>query len=268
MTPDTTPARTWDDFRRRWAGPHNFLLEGACAPFDFDFPPIDQVIAELAADEQARVTCGHKGGSLDMVDYREHFRSLPLEKAMEEPFSLAHFKLSNLDAPGKFLHGFGQRVLEPWKQTFTAAGFTFDRCYPIIFISGRDSATNYHMDLSHVLAWQIYGTKRFCGLKDPDRWAPKDMRLNYKPGPGNCDRPDDLTEDDELCHMMPPGAALWNVLLTPHWVDSVGDEIAMSVNFSHGGVRLNGQLSPNEAEVEAYREADPEHAPKRVRSTY
>lgn len=88
-----------------------------------------------------------------------------------------------------------------------------DRCYPIVFISGKGSATNYHMDFSHVLAWQIYGTKRFCGLVDPDRWASREARVNYKPGA--FPKPADIREEHSLCYDMRPGDKLWNVLLTP-----------------------------------------------------
>jgi hypothetical protein len=70
------------------------------------------------------------------------------------------------------------------------------------------------MDFSHVMAWQIHGTKTFCGLSDPNRWAPSETRLHYKPP--NLDRPEELSEADALCYTMPPGSVLWNVLLTPH----------------------------------------------------
>jgi hypothetical protein len=266
--PDITSVTTWDAFRQHWRGPHNFLMGGECSPLAFKFPPVDRVIAELSADAEARITCGIRGNTLDLADYSTHFRSLSIEKAMQEPFSLAHFKLSRFDAPGKFLHGFGVQVLERWQKAITAAGFTFDRCNPIIFISGLKSATNYHMDFSHVLAWQIYGTKNFCGLRDPDRWAPRPVRVNYKPGTGEFQRPADLSADDLHCLRMPPGAALWNVLLTPHEVLGEGDQVAMSVNLSHGGLRLHGQLSPNEAELEESRRAQSEQASVPVKGTY
>ena len=102
-----------------------------------------------------------------------------------------------------------------------------------------------------MLAWQIYGTKRFCGLKDPNRWAPREVRVNYQAG--QFARPSELTDADALCHAMRPGDALWNVLLTPHWVEA-GDEVALSVNISHGGLRYRGKLSRNEQELVEHRE--------------
>lgn len=259
--------RTWEEFQHRWADVHNFLVADECVPFDFNMPPLDRVISELRDDEQARITSGTRtlGLRKPLVDISEEFRAKPVEQAMEGPFALAHFKLSRFDGPGKFLHGFLAGVLDPWRQALLTAGFTFDRCYPIIFISGKGCATNYHMDLSHVLAWQIYGQKRFCGVKDPERWGPREVRLNCT-GP-EFGRPDDLTDDDALCYDMPPGTVLWNSFLTPHWVDA-GDGVAMSVNISHGGLRYQGQLCPHEQELVEHQAANPDTAAKGPTSTY
>lgn len=261
----TDTVDTWAEFGRRWAGTRNFLLAGECVPFGFAMPPVDRVVAELRADELARITPGTRGAKLDLADMAAQFRALPVDAALERPFALAHFQLSRFDAPGRFLHGFREQVLEPWQAALNAAGFTFERCYPIIFISGKGCATNYHMDLSHVLAWQVHGRKRFCGLKDPDRWAPREARVNYRPA--EFSRPAGLTDDDALCFDMRPGAVLWNVLLTPHWVEA-GDEVAMSVNISHGGIRHRGELCRNERELAEHRAAHPELAAAGPKGTY
>lgn len=253
--------RTWAEFQQRWAGVHNFLLAGECVPFGFAMPPLDRVVAEMRADPDARITPGAKGDRLQLTDRAAQFRALPVELALESSFALAHFQLARFDAPGKFLHGFTAQVLEPWQRALAAQGFTFERCYPIIFISGKGCATNYHMDFSHVLAWQIYGTKRFCGLKDPDRWASREVRVNYQPE--GFAQPATLTEADALCYTMRPGDVLWNVLLTPHWVEA-GTEVAMSVNLSHGGIRYRGELCPHEAELVAHRGANPLQAPAKA----
>jgi hypothetical protein len=121
------------------------------------------------------------------------------------------------------------------------------------------------MDFSHVLAWQIYGTKRFCGLRDPDRWAPKEARVTY--APANFAKPAELGDDDALCYDMTPGTTLWNCLLTPHWVEAA-NEVAMSVNISHGGLRLNGRLCPHERELEEYRAVNPQKAPAAFKAAY
>lgn len=249
---------TWREFQQRWAGVHNFLMTGDCLPFAFNMPPIERVVAELRDDELARITPGTRGTKQNLTDISESFRAMPIAEALETRFALGHFRLSRFDAPGKFLHGFEDQVLTPWKAALQAAGFTFERCYPIIFISGKGCSTNYHMDLSHVLAWQVYGRKRFCGLQDPERWASRDVRINYRPG--DFEKPAELTEADALCYDMALGDLLWNAFLTPHWVDA-GDEVAMSINISHGGLRLGGQLCPHESELREYQAAKPELAP-------
>jgi hypothetical protein len=58
---------------------------------------------------------------------------------------------------------------------------------------------------------------------------------------------------------MHPGDVLWNVLLTPHWVEA-GEEVALSVNISHGGVRLHGKLFRHEQELEDHRRQQAEKA--------
>lgn len=241
---------TWAGFRIAWDGVCNFLMDGQCVPFAFDLPPISEVVDVLRRDDAVRITPGTYGDTLLMDDIRQTFRALPIDEAMRQKFAIGHFNLENFYSQGQLLHGFEQRVLDPWRNALAAQGFTWERCYPIIFISGAGCSTNFHMDYSHVLAWQIYGNKRFCGLRDPDRWAPHDVRVVYDPG--KFRRPPELTDADALCYDMPPGSVLWNALLTPHWVDA-GDEVAMSINLSHRGLRLNGKLFKHEQELHEYR---------------
>lgn len=237
---------TWEDVCKYWNGPHNFLMTGACVPFSFDMPPIEQVIDEIRRDPDARILPGTKGDRLNLTDVAEDFRKVPIADTLHMQFQLSHFKLQNFYGPGQLFHGFEEQVMEPWEKALAAAGFTWTRCYPIIFISGPGSATNYHMDRSHVIAWQRHGIKRFIGLKDPGRWAPFEERI--LPG-GAMKRPPGLTDDDALPYEMHPGDVLWNVLLTPHWVEAT-DHVAYSLNLSHGGLRRNNQLCRNEQELE------------------
>jgi hypothetical protein len=256
----------WQEFTGAWAGPRNFRMTDDLVSFEFAFPPLEQIVDELRSDADASIKSGLKSSKLDLEQRSpETFRQLPIEQVMEGPFALAHFDLARFDAPGRFLHGFGEKVLNRWERVLADAGFTWERCYPIIFISGKASATNYHMDFSHVMAWQIYGTKRFCGLKDPDRWADSSTRINYKPG--HLEKPVQVREDDSLCYDMRPNDKLWNVLLTPHWVEA-GEEPAMSINISHGGLRHNGRLSPNEEELEQARAAAPHRVEPKLQRRY
>lgn len=256
---------TWDEFRDVWDGVHNFLMAGESAPLAFDFAPLAQIVDEIRNDEEARIGSGAKGRTLLQDDIASQFRALPIEQTLASPFSLAHFRLSRFDKPGGFLHGFKEQVLDRWQDALRNAGFSWDRCYPIIFISGPECATNYHMDFSHVAAWQIYGSKRFCGLKSPGRWAPWRTRMAYSPQ--NFSKPEAITEADALPYQMNPGDVLWNALLTPHWVEA-SNAAAMSVNISHGGLRLNGRLCPFEQELEDHRAANPENTPKKFSAQY
>ena len=240
---------TWEEFRQVWDGVLNFLMVGECVPFSFDMPPVEQVIDEIRRDPDARIWRGARGDSLDQTDISEAFRKLPLQQAVDAQFQMSHFKLSNFYAPGRLFHCFEAQVLDLWRRALADAGFTWTRCYPIIFISGRHCATNYHMDRSHVLAWQRHGVKRFVGLKDPHRWAPIEQRM--LPG-GKMKRPPGITRADTLSYEMKPGDVLWNALLTPHWVEAA-DAVTYSINISHGGLRLNGKLCLHEQELEAWK---------------
>lgn len=256
----------WDGFRENWAGPRNFRIATAMLPLDFAFPALDRIVDEVRADAEASIKSGRKASKLDLKqDSPDAFRLRPLAEVMDGPFALAHFDIGRFDRKGGFLDGFGEQVLDRWETLLRDNGYRWERAYPIIFISGKGSATNYHMDFSHVLAWQVYGTKRFCGLVDPDRWADRDVRVTYTPG--QFEKPSAIREEDSLCYDMRPNDKLWNVLLTPHWVEA-GDEAAMSINISMGGLRLNGALSPNEDELEHYRSANPAAAPARIERRY
>ena len=237
---------TWNDFNAKWDGTQNFLISGECVPFAIQLPPVDRIIAEVRTDEKANIRSGLKGDRLLREDCREGFLALSVDEAMETAFSIAHFELARFDKPGGFFHGGYQAIMEPWTMALKANGFTWDRCNPLLFISGKKCSTNYHMDFSQVLACQVYGAKRFCGVTDPDRWAPQEIRCTYDPK--NFSRPAELTEDDAVCYDMKSGDILWNTLLTPHWVDA-GDQIAVSINISHGGLRRYGKLCQNEQEL-------------------
>ena len=244
---------TWEGFRDAWDGVLNFLMEGECVPFAFDMPTVEEVVDEVRRDPDARIWRGAKGESLDMTDVANDFRRLPVEEAVTSRFQMSHFKLPNFYGRGALFDGFEEAVMEPWRQALRAAGFSFTRCYPILFISGPDAATNYHLDYSHVLVWQRHGTKRFSGLKDPDRWAPLEARIHSK----GAVKPSGIGRDDILSYDLNPGDVLWNAFLTPHWVEAT-DRVTYSINLSHGGLRLHGRLCRHEQELETWRKAHPE----------
>ncbi|WP_135553497.1 P-loop NTPase family protein [Paenibacillus cymbidii] len=244
---------SWERFRSEWDGVINFLMKGETVPFHYRMPPIERIVEELRHHPDSRITPGTKGNKLDLTDISESFRKMPIEEAVDSAFALAHFKLPAFYGSGKLLDGFEEQVLQPWQRALREAGFTWERCYPILFISGPGRTTNYHLDYSHVLAWQVHGTKTFVGLKDPDRWAPLAVRLHCK----GTERPADIGPEDELAYVMTPGTVLWNTFLTPHWVEA-SDRAACSVNISHGGLRYKGRLCLHEQEVVDWQLANPD----------
>lgn len=246
---------TWPEFQESWDGVLNFLMEGEVVPFRYSMPAIERIVETLRFDPDTRITPGVKGSALELTDITASFRQLPLEQAIQAPFSLAHFKLSKFYGEGGLLEGFEEGIMQPWMEALQAAGFTWTRCYPIMFISGPNCATNYHLDYSQVIAWQTHGTKIFSGLKDPDRWAPFETRLHCK----GVHRPEGILPEDELTYRMTPGTVLWNTFLTPHWVEA-SERIACSINISHGGLRYKGQLCRNEQELVQWQLDHPDEA--------
>jgi hypothetical protein len=250
---------TVGDFQREWRHNINFLLGGECVvPFHFKFPCVAELVDVVRNDPEARISKGGSHGKKDTTDISEYFRRLPIEEALRTRFSVAHFKISRFFGPGQILHGFDEQVMEPWRAFLRRAGFEWERCYPIIFISGPNSGTCYHMDFSHVVAWQVYGTKIFSGFHDPDRFEPIERSVS-KEYHKQLKMPETFTPADVLAYTMKPGDVLWNQLLTPHWVDA-GEEVAVSVNISHGMLRHHGQLCPNEQRVEEWWAEHPEEA--------
>ena len=236
----------WDEFARAWDGVTNFLMSGECAPFSFDLPPFVELLDRVRHDDEAHVNPAAKGDQIDATEITDAFRRLPIEEAIRSEYRLAHYNIWKWDAPGEMLEGFRKEVVEPFKLALGAQGFTWEWFREYFFISGPNSATNYHMDKSNVIAWQRYGTKIFSGLEDPDHWEPLERRMQILTEP--VSRPPDIGDKDVLAYEMNPGDVLWNALLTPHWVDA-SDEPACSINFSLRGLRHRGRLCRHEQEL-------------------
>ncbi|MCE9589953.1 MAG: hypothetical protein K8S99_05455 [Planctomycetes bacterium] len=250
---DPRPSTTWTDFADRWGGVFNFLMAGELVDFfHFDLPPIDQLVDEVRKSEGVIFRTGAKQDEF-VLEQIADARTMPLEKLFERPFVLAHFKIAAaLGAPGQVFHGIEERWVQPWRDRLTANGFTFENIFPILFVSGPNSATQYHMDYTHQLAWQRYGTKHFHGLKDPDRWTTHELR-------GKCElkgmkKPQAITAADTYTLVQTPGTMLWNAVTTPHWVETF-NEPAATLTLVHAGLRHNGQLCPHGEEWTRYRAA-------------
>ena len=245
---------TWEGFRELWAGPLNLRMEGECRLPDYALPPLDDVIDQLRRDPDTRIWRGSPGNSLDKTDISDQFRRLPHDEAMRSGFQISHFKLTKFYEPGKMLCGFEDQCLLPWLCWLEEVGFTYERYYPIIFVSGCRCCTNFHVDPTNVLAWQIYGNKTWHGAKDPERWAPHETRMNWR----NTSRPPGMKPEHLLAHEMGPGDMLWNAMLTPHWVDGGIGEPGMSINIAIDGLRLSGQLCSHEQELRDHLKAQGE----------
>ncbi|MDA0837659.1 MAG: hypothetical protein O3B01_10090 [Planctomycetota bacterium] len=249
-----TVARTIPELQQLWSGRQNFLLADECVPFEYEPPPLEDIIDVLRKDDDSRIQCADN--SVDAESFRLEFQKAPLEKAMDMPFRLSNFRLHLFYGRGQLLEGFNDGVFLPWVKFLARAGFTWYRSYPIVFISGRRLPGNYHMDVSHVIAWQIHGTKVFNGFADPQQRTPVESVIEPE-FRKELRKPAGIAEEEVLSYSMGPGDVLWNQILTPHWVDTK-DEIGASINLSHGGLRLNGQLSMNGAPLERHYEENPE----------
>jgi hypothetical protein len=246
---------TWAEFKQRWGGLHNFLLGGEItAGFAYEMPPIERIVEEVRADQHGLVRSGVKKAEFDLTDIKAAFCELPVAEALRSRFVLAHFSLHpHLTGKGRVFEGLEEQWVEPWRRTLTGQGFTFENVFVILFASGPDSASNYHMDATHQLAWQRIGTKQFHGLKDPDRWTTPEQR-------GRCSlvgmkKPHGVREADAYTIDQPPGTVLWNAVTTPHWVET-HDQPAATLTLVHTGLRLNGKLCPHAEEREAWQRAN------------
>lgn len=251
---------TADQFKRCWDGIHNFVMAGQCVPFSMRMPPLEDIIDVLRHDEVTNVMPGPMDvfDHIEPTDTKAQFAAMPLEQAMQRSFRISHFDLRRFDHPGGLLEGLEDQVMRPWRAFLCDNGFTLTEFFkPYFFITGPHCVTEYHMDFSHVLAWQHYGEKTFCSLKDPHRFAGDTVRREQtvkNHTAHNQPVPAGITDDDVVeCVMTPdgPNAVLWNVLQTPHWVKA-GPDIALSLNISHRGLRLDGQLCPHERQIESW----------------
>lgn len=251
-------ARTHEDFLTVWNGRRNFLIGPELIAFNTPMPPREEIVDILRRDPESRVQFLGMEDGAEKEALIEMFRTAPLEQIVNLPFSLANFFLHNFYEPGGFLRDFQKDVMIPWRSFLSSMGLTWQRCYPIFFISGKNSSSTYHVDVSHVLAWQIHGVKVFNGFRDPENHAGVqhivDNRNEYR-----VEIPPDFDPDLILTYRMDPGDILWNQLLTPHWVDSE-DEIAVSVNISHGGIAYQKTFCPNEQILRKRWEEHPEEA--------
>ena len=255
-----TIVRTVEEFQANWNSERNFLFHPDLIRFDLELPPAEEIVDQLRKDPKSRVQVIGDYPEEERSAREDAFRSAPLESVVDSAFTISHFHLSNFYGPGGFLEEFQAKVMVPWRAFLAGSGFTWQRCYPIIFISGKNCSSSYHVDVSHVVAWQVWGTKIFNSFQNPTYYAPVDVCVN---SPTTIRRPDgtppEHNPDDVMTYRMEKGDLLWNQILTPHWVPA-GDDIAVSVNISQSGISFGGQFSPHEQVLRERWEEHPEEA--------
>jgi ribosomal protein L16 Arg81 hydroxylase len=119
-------------------------------------------------------------------------------------------------------------VYLPLTRLWQARGLTWQRVYPILFLSGPGCSTNYHWDPSSVLIVQLHGRKRFHSLTEPRRWCPEEVLALAKEG---MVRPEGLTAADIQTCELGPGEAVWSPCRAPHWLDAY-EETAFTLSIA------------------------------------
>lgn len=234
---------SWNAFEAQWGGLHNRLMDGELLhdfPISLELPCLEDIIDMVRADDRAVLRSGVKSPDFDLTDISEEFRAIPISVAMRSRFILAHFQLhEQFGGPGQIFEGLEEQWVEPWRRNLKAHGFTFDRVFSILFAAGPHSATNYHMDYTQQLAWQLHGVKHWGGLLEPDRWTTLDQRTNVKLE--GMSKPPGIADSDVYTIVQRPGEVLWNPMTIPHWVETF-EEPALTLTLVHSELRHDGEL--------------------------
>ncbi|MFF6806006.1 hypothetical protein [Streptomyces sp. NPDC012616] len=255
MTTGTAPAAvtTTEEFTQLWRTPPNFRLAPSLFQPEFAFPTTLDVLDRLRHDEGTKVTLLGQDPAVRTARALA-FRRAPLDEVASWPFRLVHFDLKRFYAD--FLTGFQRQVMIPWRLFLTGLGFTWHRCYPVLFMSTAGCSSTYHVDNSHGLVWQVRGTKTFHSFRDPERHAPVDAAVLGEISSETSPPHDGV---DRLSFSMGPGDLVWSHVLTPHWV-TAESPLTLSINFSHGGLAMGGQYSDRDRALREHWDAHPEQA--------
>ena len=203
---------------------------GEVFPFELTPPALSQVVEEARNHPQTRIARGRRGDRLaqSLEDVEVDFKALPLEEAVCAPIHLSLFELGSLCEGDGALATVVEQVYLPLTVLWREQGLSWQKVYPILFLSGPGCSTNYHWDPSSVLIVQLYGRKRFHSLKDPLRWCPDEVADQ---GREAMVRPEELAVEDILTGELGPGDAVWSPCRAPHWVDAY-DETAFTLSIA------------------------------------
>jgi hypothetical protein len=228
----------FEEFQEVVGKPLVVPVVGEVFPFAFEPPCRKDIIEQARREPHARIATGKRGDTLleGLQDYREEFRSLPLDEAVHAPVHLTLFDLGSLAQPGGALYAIIQEVYLPLMQRWAEAGLCWKRAFPILFLSGPGCSTNYHWDPDDVFFIMLSGHKTFRSLKEPHRWLTAEMLAAYQENPADLSnrvRPSGLQDSDIRSVECTPGTALWNPKHAPHWVDADSEAaFSLSIAFS------------------------------------
>lgn len=230
-------------FVERWHQPPNFRLSSNMLRTSFAFPDALEVLERVRADPATRVTVLGSADTATRTARAMAFRRAPLEEVATWPFRLVHFDLRCFY--DDFLRDFQEQVMIPWRVFLARSGFTWHRCYPVLFMSTAGCSSTYHVDSSNGLVWQIHGVKTFHSFLDPQRHAPVQAAVR---GEIAAEDSPPHADSERLSLRMEPGDLVWSHALTPHWV-TAESALTLSMNISHGGLARSGRFSGREHEL-------------------
>jgi len=207
-----------------------YPVGGEVFPFEVPRPDLYQVVEQARQHPKTRILSGERGDSIALTFQPPtiEFSKLRLSEAVKTPIHLSLFELGRLREAGGALAEVIQGVYLPLTQLWRTHRVSWQKVYPILFLSGPNCSTNYHWDPSSVLIVQLHGRKRLHSLKEPGRWCPPEVLAQQHAG---MVKPADMSDEDILVYELEPGDAIWSPCRAPHWLDAY-DETAFTLSIA------------------------------------
>lgn len=206
------------------------------------WPSVDpmEFLRQARGDENSRILRMEPGPNFadkKKDDIRQKFREMTLDEAAQFPFfHISLFSLGNLVGEGGVLHQMNQEVFEPFEQRLKANGIGWDRFFPVIFITGPGSGTNYHIDPHSTITFHLFGHKRLYSLKQPGKWCPQEIVDEFSQNGVWPPRPNGIREEDCFHHDNEPGDLVLLPVHTPHWTVADSGSFSATVTFVLSGL--------------------------------
>ena len=233
----------WASFHKRLDDPERSRVPCRLAAelCPFHVPPIDRLkfLDEARRHPKSRILTQKPDVKLDpAADDAERVRRLPLEEAAALPsLHISLFDLAELCKPDGSLERLNEELIRPFEKLWLAEGMAWEYFWPVVFITGSQSATNYHADPHATLPLNLFGRKRFWGLRDPERWLPQaEIDAMQQQGIVWPTRPAAIKSDDCVTHDNAPGDLVYIPVRTPHWVDA--GTFSATLTFALPGLRV------------------------------